>query len=62
MPTFQLADDHVRRPASCRRRLSSTTNMHSLAELVQISRYKKSNIARDYAVSAELKTPAFEPE
>jgi hypothetical protein len=36
--------------------------MHSLAELVHISRYKKGILARDYAVSAELKTPAFDPE
>ena len=62
MPTFELADDHVRRPASCRRRLSSTTNMHSLARLVHISRYEKDTLAHDYAMSAELKTPAFEPE
>ncbi len=49
-------------PLTDRRRLSSTTNMHSLAGLVHISRYKKDTLAHDYAMSAALKTPAFESE
>ncbi len=62
MPTFELADDYVRRPASHRRRLSSTANMHSLAGLDNLSSYRKDTLAHDFAMSAELKTPAFEPE